>query len=258
MPVADLGRISLAYADIGTGDPPLLLIHELGGSGKSFRALTAHLAGRRRLLAPDLRGAGESEKPPGAFTLEDTAEDLVLLLDQLGVARVDVLGTALGSFIAAALARRHPRRVRRLVLCAVAPDIAPNAAAYLTERANLVRTHGMRAAVNASLDNSFPDAHAAIRAAYRPYWLANDPAAYAELSLALALHSPTPAAWAALTQPALVLSGAGDFLWPPPAGRATAELIPAASFGVLEQAGHFPHLQDPAALASAALDFLAG
>lgn len=257
MPCIDTGRISLFYEEAG-GGVPVLLLHELGGSSESWRAVVSLLAVDRRVVAVDLRGAGRSEKPPGAFALADLADDLGALLRTLGLDQpVDVVGAALGSLVGALLAIRHPDRVRRLMMCAVAPDMAGPTRAYLAERAEKVRRVGMRGVAEASLANSFPASHPEARAAYRAIYLGNDPAAYAELSLALARLEMTPADWGTIRVPTLVASGAHDFLWPPPVGRAVAALVPGARFAVMEDAGHFPHLQAPASLVRLAREFLA-
>jgi 3-oxoadipate enol-lactonase len=258
MPYIDTGRISLFYEDAGSGGVPALLLHELGGSNESWRAVIPLLAADRRAIAVDMRCAGRSEKPPGAFALTDAADDLDALLAALGLEWVDVIGAALGSLVGALLAIRHPARVRRLMMCAVAPDMAGPTRAYVAERAEKVRVVGMRGVAEASLANSFPESRAAERAAYRAIYLANDPAAYAELSLALGRLELTPADWGAIRAPVLVASGAHDFLWPPPLGREVAALIPGARFASMEDAGHFPHLQAPASLARRAREFLDG
>lgn len=74
---------------------------------------------------------------------------------------------------------------------------------------------GMRGVAETSLVNSFPASHPEQRAAYRAIYLGNDPAAYAEVSLALARLEMTAADWASIRAPTLVASGAHDFLWPP-------------------------------------------
>lgn len=257
MPSIDTGRVSLYFEEAGVGGVPVLLLHELGGSSESWRAVMPLLAADRRIIAADVRCAGRSEKPPGAFPLEKASDDLAQLLDALKLDHADVLGAALGSLVGALLAIRHPARVGRLILCAVAADMAGPTRAYLTERAEKVRVEGMRAAAEASLANSFPASRAAERAAYRGIYLGNDPNAYAELSLALARLDMTPADWSRIQAPTLVVSGAHDFMWPPPVGRQVAALIPGARFEVLEEAGHFPHLQAPAALAALAHKFFA-
>jgi 3-oxoadipate enol-lactonase len=256
MPCIDTGRVSLFLEDAGSGDVPVLLLHELGGSSESWRQVIPLLAMDRRVIAVDVRCAGRSEKPPGPFTLADVADDLDGLLQALNLGGpVDVIGAALGSLVGALLAIRHPAQVRRLAMCAVAPEMAGPTRHYLAERAEKVRALGMRGVAEASLANSFPASHPAERAAYRGIYLGNDPAAYAELSLALGRLEMTAADWREIQAPVLVASGAHDFLWPPPIGRQVAALIPEARFEVIEDAGHFPHLQAPATLVGLARSF---
>src|SRR5712692_2237112 len=76
MPYIGIGRISLFFEEAGNGGIPLLLRHELGGSSESWREVIRLLATDRRVLAVDMRCAGRSEKPPGAFALADVADDL--------------------------------------------------------------------------------------------------------------------------------------------------------------------------------------
>jgi pimeloyl-ACP methyl ester carboxylesterase len=120
---------------------------------------------------------------------------------------VYMTGAALGSLVGALLAIRHPKRVRRLMMCAVGPDMAGPTRAYLAERAEKVRLVGMRGVADASLANSFPASHPEQRAAYCAIYLGNDPAAYAELSLALARLEMTAADWRAIRARTLVASG---------------------------------------------------
>jgi pimeloyl-ACP methyl ester carboxylesterase len=256
MPFVDTGAISLFYREQGSGQPPALLIHELGGSGKSWSGVLPLLAGARRAIAPDLRHAGRSEKPPGAVELDDLADDLAALLDALRIDAADVVGSALGSLVAVVMALRHPARVRRLVLCACAPEITDTARDYLATRAERVRREGMRPVADASLTNAFPAPHEGARCAYRPYYLANDPAGYAELSLALTRLKIGPADFACIAAPTLVIQGAHDFIWPPDIGQRVAALIPGARFHLLADGAHFPHLQVPSELATVVLDFL--
>jgi pimeloyl-ACP methyl ester carboxylesterase len=107
MPYIDTGAVSLFFEDAGSGETPVLLLHELGGSSESWRAVTPLLAADRRVVAVDLRCAGRSEKPPGGFTLADAADDLAALLRALDIDRVDVVGAALG---------RWPERCWRSVI----------------------------------------------------------------------------------------------------------------------------------------------
>src|SRR4051812_19371167 len=256
MPYVDTGQVSLFFAEAGSGGIPVLLLHELGGSSESWREVIPSLATDRRVVAVDLRCAGRSEKPPGAFTLADVANDLDSFIGNLGLTGpVDVIGAALGSLAGALLAIRRPDRVRRLMMCAVAPDMAGPTRAYVSERAAKVRVVGMRGVAEASLANSFPATDPAQRAAYQAIYLGNDPAAYAELSLALARLE--------MTQRTGERSGCR--CWLPP-GRTISCGHPKlaarsprsyrARFAVMDDAGHFPHLQAPQTLVRLAREFL--
>jgi 3-oxoadipate enol-lactonase len=257
MPYFDTGRSSLFFENAGGSSTPVLLLHELGGNSESWREVIPLLASDRRVIAVDMRGAGRSEKPLGEYSLADVADDLDALMAALQPSvSVDVIGAALGSLVGALLAIRHPSRVRRMMMGAVAPDMAGPTRDYVAQRAAKVRVVGMRGVADASLANSFPAKHPAQRAAYRAIYLGNDPAAYAELSLALARLEITPADWGAIRAPVLVASGAHDFLWPPDIGRQVTALIPGARFVVMDDAGHFPHLQAPETLVRLARDFL--
>ncbi len=255
MPYFDTGTVSLCYSDSGGDGAPIVLLHELGGSGESWWRVVPLLARTRRVIAIDLRGAGRSEKPPRPFETTDQADDVAALIAGLGLGPVDILGSALGSLVGALVTIRHPALVRRLMMCAVADDTDGATADYLTKRAGVVRQVGMRGVMDASLRNAFPDAHADARAAYQPIYLANDPAAYAEMSLALTRLRFSDADWRGIVAPVLVASGAHDFIWPPALGRKVAARIPGARFEVLADAGHFPHMHTPEDLVAMAVDF---
>ncbi|EHK79395.1 alpha/beta hydrolase fold protein [Sinorhizobium meliloti CCNWSX0020] len=75
-----------------------------------------HLPADFRLIAPDLRGHGQSDKPEGCYTIPEMAHDIRLLIHELGLAPVHLVGHSLGGRLAQALAERWPEVVRRMVL----------------------------------------------------------------------------------------------------------------------------------------------
>lgn len=109
--------ISLAYTVLGNPQgSPILFIHGFTDSARSWTPLVPHLPPRYRLILADLRGHGGSCRPESGYARRDLALDLVLLLDALGLARVDLVGHSLGSLVAQTLAEDWPARVRRVVL----------------------------------------------------------------------------------------------------------------------------------------------
>ncbi|MDR3570021.1 MAG: alpha/beta hydrolase [Syntrophobacteraceae bacterium] len=118
--------VSIHYAQRGEGGQlPVIFLHGFVDSWRSFAGVFE--AFPRRIVAPDLRGHGDSDKPECCYEVEDYTGDLVLLLDALGLHKVDLVGHSLGSFIAQRFSARFPERVRRLVLISSAPSIAGKA-----------------------------------------------------------------------------------------------------------------------------------
>jgi lipase len=100
----------------GTGRPVVVAVHGITGTHRAFRALAEQLGQDVTLVAPDLRGRGHSNQISGPFSMAAHADDLVAVLDHVGVQRATVLGHSMGGFVAVVTALRHPQRVERLVL----------------------------------------------------------------------------------------------------------------------------------------------
>src|SRR3954452_2416234 len=114
MTFIEANGVSLRYAAEGSGKP-IVLIHEMGGSLESWGLVAPLLASRRRVIRYDTRGAGFSEKIRGAITIDTMTDDLVALLDALGIAeKVTLGGTAVGGAIALHTAHRFPQRIAAL------------------------------------------------------------------------------------------------------------------------------------------------
>ncbi len=115
-----VGDQEFLIRDTGSGDGvPLLLIHGLGGSSLSeWYQVAPKLATVRRVVLVDHRSHGLSALASGRYEVEDVADDIVGILDHLGLTEVDVVGYSMGGTIAQAIAGRHPGRVRKLGLIA--------------------------------------------------------------------------------------------------------------------------------------------
>ena len=112
----------LSILEAGTG-PPVVALHGLGGTKGSFLPTVAALEPRFRVIAVDLPGFGDSDKPIGAaYDPRFFARAVIDLLDALSLRRVHLIGNSLGGRIALEVGLRHPRRVARLGL--LAPSLA--------------------------------------------------------------------------------------------------------------------------------------
>lgn len=121
MPKLSRDGIALHYLESGAGANPIVFIHPWGGDHSYFAAQIDHFAKRHRVIAIDLRGHGQSDKPDGDYTVESFAEDLEWLLQQLGVAQPILVGNSIGGVIALELAKRVPVRAVACLDSTVAP-----------------------------------------------------------------------------------------------------------------------------------------
>jgi pimeloyl-ACP methyl ester carboxylesterase len=111
-----VGGISLAVREWPGRDPALVCIHGLSANHTCWASFADVLSPGHRLIAYDLRGRGESDKPDKSYSLEAHGDDLRALLDHFGIARAVLVGHSLGAHIAVRFAALHPRRVSKLVL----------------------------------------------------------------------------------------------------------------------------------------------
>lgn len=111
----DLHGDRVAYRDEGAGEV-LLLIHGIGGSSNNWRAIIPALSKRFRVIAPDLLGHGQTDKPRGDYSLGAYAVWLRDFLDALGIPRVTVVGHSLGGGIAMQFTHQHRDYCERLIL----------------------------------------------------------------------------------------------------------------------------------------------
>ncbi|MGH8990543.1 MAG: alpha/beta fold hydrolase [Acidimicrobiia bacterium] len=108
--------MELAFRRWPGDGPPVVAVHALTASSLSFGGVAERLAGRRPLLAFDLRGRGDSDKPSGPFGILQHVRDLDLALSRLRVHRPVVVGHSMGAYVVAALAAFRPERVAGVVL----------------------------------------------------------------------------------------------------------------------------------------------
>lgn len=99
--------VTLHYDEAGSGDPPILLVHGWCCDHTYLAPQFEHFRQRHRVVAPDLRGHGASEKPVGDYSPATFAGDLAALAASLGLTRLVAIGHSLGGVIALELAARH-------------------------------------------------------------------------------------------------------------------------------------------------------
>jgi pimeloyl-ACP methyl ester carboxylesterase len=121
-------RIKRAFLDtedgqilyrIGGEGEPILLLHMTPRTSDEFQELMPILAAKRLVIAMDLMGLGDSDKPPRVYSVADYAKTAIALLDELGINKTSIFGSVTGGYIAGEIAAAYPNRVEKLILCNV-------------------------------------------------------------------------------------------------------------------------------------------
>ena len=252
--------VSLAIEVEGEG-PAVLFVHGYPLDRKIWEHQLAHLQGFRR-IAPDLRGMGRSDAPDLGYSMSTYAEDLLALLDALGVDRYVVCGLSMGGYIAFELLRRQRDRVRGLILVdsRAEADSAEGKRARETAAA-MAREGGAKAIAEAMLPRllapaSFKESPE-ITERLRVQMSASPVAGIVGALTAMRDRPDSTVLLGGLGDlPTLIIVGEEDTIIPPAVAKALAASIPGAQFRVIPGAGHLPPIEQPEATTRVIGDFL--
>lgn len=256
MPWIEANGISFRYELEGSAGPAVILLHELGGSLRSWDRVVPGLASRFRVLRYDQRGFGESEKVRAAYGLETLVDDLQALTGALGfTGPFHLASVAAASTQALLFMEREPQAVASLVFCNPAPGVDASRAETLEAVAATAERDGMRAIMGQMLDKSFrPElADRETYETYRGRYYANDPVGFALAFRILARTDKRPSL-RAIACPTLVVAGRQDAVRAVSVTQEIAAQIPGARFAEID-AGHFMPVTSPDALLALLLDF---
>jgi len=264
MPFATANGIRLYYEWHGAEDGvPVVLVMGLGGDSTAWPFQLAALAPRHRVLVFDNRGAGQSDAPDVPYTTRGMAEDLLALLDGLGIERAHLLGLSLGGAIAQEAVLAAPERFASLQLHATwagpHPYFQALVGAVRMARLQLGR-EGFYRALSVWL--------------FTPACFVRQPE-LVEQVVQRATHHPHPTALHAYLRqteaalghdardrvqlircPTLVAVGSQDLITPPVLAEELASRIPGARFTCLPAVGHGAIWEAPEAFNALCLDFL--
>lgn len=252
--------VSLAVEQHGSG-PAILFLHGYPLDHSIFRHQIANLAGWRR-IAPDLRGMGHSDAPDLGYSVGLYADDVIALLDRLGVQQAVVVGLSMGGYVAFELVRRYRARVRALVLMDTRADADTLDARRQRDVAAATAREGGATAIADQLLTRLlgrstlataPQTVERVRSL-----IAATPVSGIVGALTALRDRPdsTPLLSTLGNLPTLVLAGSEDQLTPPVQCEAMAATIPGAEFRIIEHAGHLPPVEQPLATTRALNDFL--
>ncbi|MEZ5832145.1 MAG: alpha/beta fold hydrolase [Dongiaceae bacterium] len=146
--------VDLACQVDGPDDGPVLVLsHTLATSRAMWRRQVPHFARRYRVVSLDMRGHGESAAPDYPYSLEMLADDVIGVLDHLGIARPAIfLGISIGGMVGQALALRHAKRFRAIILSNTVSRTPPEGRAMWNQRIETVRREGLKSQVQPTLE----------------------------------------------------------------------------------------------------------
>ena len=252
-----MGALPLHVTVEGAGTP-LVLLHAFPFCHTLFEDQRPLAAGCL-LVRPDLRGFGRSPGTPTA-TMEEMAGDVLEALDRLRLDRVVLGGVSMGGYVALALLRLDPSRVRGLVLMdtqALADDDVARAGRGVT--AARVEQEGTAFLVDGLLQRLVaPSCPAAVRAELERRMRAESPAAVAAALRGMALREDCRDVLHRYGGPLLVVVGAEDVVTPPERARQMAELVPGATLHQVPGTGHLPNVERPVDVNGVIAAFMGG
>jgi pimeloyl-ACP methyl ester carboxylesterase len=132
--IVQINDIEIYYEEYGAGKP-LLLLHGFGGCSQNWHPFITSLSERYRLIVVDMRGHGYSTNPDNKFTHQDSAKDVFLLLDKLGIGTFSAMGMSSGGMTLLHMATSQPRRIHSIVLIS-ATSYFPRQARQIMSRAS--------------------------------------------------------------------------------------------------------------------------
>lgn len=258
MPTFQSNGANLYYEEEGTGTP-LLLLHGLHGSSKMINNEIHELKEHFRTIALDSRGHGNSDRPQH-YTLEEHVQDVINLMDHLGIEEANLMGVSMGSYIAQGVAIAVPNRLKKLVL------VVSKSHGKTSSMQELFARHADELA-GLSFEEQFERAskyifhnHLAVQKAFGHFH---------EQQAMLSSPQEQEAANKALegfdfredlnkiTARTLVISGKYDGLNPPERGKAIAAEIPDSIFLEFLHSGHAPSIEEPERFIKEVMHFLA-
>ncbi|WP_315808699.1 3-oxoadipate enol-lactonase [Pseudomonas sp. C9-3] len=248
----------IAYRlDGAAGLPLLVLSNSIGTDLHMWDGQTAALSEHFRVLRYDARGHGASSVPPGPYSLARLGEDVIELLDALGVRCANFLGLSLGGFVGQWLALNAPQRIERLVLANTSAWLGPRDQ-WDARIAEVLEANDMRGTAATFLGNWFPatwlaqerpevEPFRATLLATNRHGLAGSFAAVQETDLRTALRD--------VRLPTLVIAGQFDTVTAASHSELIAEAIPGARLLRLP-AVHLSNIEFPREFEGAVLEFL--
>lgn len=254
--------VQIAFTDEGPhGVAPILLVHGFPLSRGAWSRQVEAFGGSRRVIAPDLRGFGESEASPdaGPTSMFRFAEDLRALLLDLEVDSVILVGHSMGGYVAIAFAKAYPELLKGLVLVGTrAGADTPEAATGRRATAEKIKTEGTVGLVTGMVPKMLAPGNndAAMIESVRALMAPSTPAGVIGALLGMADRPDARESLSQIKVPTLVIAGTEDTLIPFSESEEMTKAIPGADLRLISGAGHLVAFERAEAFNAALRDWL--
>ena len=257
MPRVLLGDLNVYYEVHGEGES-LILLHGLGSSTRDWQFQLDDFARNYRVVMLDLRGYGQTDHPPGPFSIQQMSEDVIALVDHLEISSFYLLGYSMGGAVALQLAVDNANRVDRLIVVNSQPDFIPKKWRQKLEyrmRKMVVGALGVQRLAPVIAKRLFPDSNQQdLRDLLIDRYSENDAHAYLATLDALAIWS-VESRLCDLHMPTLFITAVHDYTSVQDKKR-YVDQIPNARMVVVENSRHGTPLDQPMIFRDHVLDFL--
>lgn len=255
-----INNIEMAYTDTGAGRP-LVLIHGYPFNRSLWNDQIPALSDSHRIIAPDLRGFGETEVSLEPSTMSLLAADVAALMDHLEIPRATIGGLSMGGYVALAFYKQFPARVRALVLADTrAQADTEEGKQTRAQHAEKALSEGMAGIADAMLPKLLtPETvskHPEIVKRVRDMMLKTKPEGAAAALRGMAQREDQTELLPKITVPTLILVGAEDAITPVADSEKMHQAIKGSSLVVLDHAGHVSNLERTQQFNDALLQFL--
>ena len=257
MAILSANNIDLHYEVTGQGQP-VLFIHGLGSSARDWEYQAPFFSKQYQVITFDLRGHGQSQKPPGPYSMSLFANDTAELIKSLSIAPVHVVGISLGGMIAFQLAVDHPDLIKSLVIANAWAEVVPRSLKdywNVFMRFTVTRLFGMRKTGEVLGGRLFPkEEQAELKRLFIEHWAENDKQAYLDT-----LHAIV--GWSVMNHvhkidmPTLMLTAEYDYT-PISDKEAVVTKMPRAELVVIPDSRHATPVDSPQEFNEAVISFL--
>ncbi|MCM3786361.1 alpha/beta hydrolase [Neobacillus mesonae] len=258
MEKVQLGSHVIAYRDHGEGQP-VVLLHGFCGSSDYFEEILPQLMKQYRCIVPDLRGHGESGTPNSSCGIDEMADDIVELLNHLGIQQASIFGHSLGGYITLSIAARYPNRLETfgLIHSTAYPD-SEEAKEKRLKAVSTIQTEGMNHFIDSLVPGLFAAEHQTTMVSkidrIREIGYRTSPQGASNTAIAMRERSDLRHVLEQADVPVLLVAGEQDAVVPPE--RTFTADGPKITQAIIKGAGHMSMVEAPEELLRVLTDFL--